>query len=201
MPNCSSLLLDTSMFSLSSYPSLPVILSHLTPSQFAIRDHSIGQAFNISLPNTYSDPLINALGLEDCGALWRRLDVLIFEGYLWYDKFIDLTTFDNLGRIISFSDRSCKVLVVRFHSSRGDEDLVVELFLDVDLEDQPTFLIDTERIEFSGGAKVVEEGFRKAVEEKRSVGLSEFERRIASLIVFVDEDGTERRLLEEMESS
>ena len=55
----------------------------------------------------------------------------------------------------------------------------------------------TERIEFSGRPTGVEEQFRKVVEEKEKVGLNEFERRIASLIVFVDEDGTERRLLEE----
>lgn len=57
----------------------------------------------------------------------------------------------------------------------------------------------TERIEFRLCAKAVEEGFRREVEKRRQVGLSEFDRRVASLIVFVDEDGTERRLLEEVE--
>jgi len=197
MPNCSSLLLDTSMFSLSSYPSLPVILSHLTPSQFAIRDHPVLQTFNSSLACTYGRPLMNALGLKDCGALWRRLDVLIFEGYLWYDTISVPKKFGGNRRRISLSDWSFRVLVVHFNTDGGDEELVVDLFLNVDPRDQPTFLIDTERIYFSGGAKIVEKEFRKAVEEKKKVGLSEFERRIASLIVFVDEDGTERRLLED----
>ena len=123
------------------------------------------------------------------GALRRNLDVLVFEGLLWYQ---DLTTFHSL------SDWSFRVLVVHFHpAGRGDEERVVELFLDVHSEDQPDFLTTTERIEFSGGPTGVEEQFRKAVEEKKRVGLNEFEKRIASLIVFVDEDGTERRVLEE----
>jgi len=196
MPNCSSLLLDTSMFSLSSYPSLPVILSHLTPSQFAIRDHPVLQTFNSSLARTYGLPLMNKLGLEDCGALWRRLDVLIFEGYLWYDETIDSATSGYLRRqIISFSDRSFKVLVVRFNIGGGDEELVVDLFLDVDPRDQHTSFPATERIELRGSLSL-EGRFRERVEKREKDGLSEFERRIASMIVFVDEGGTERMLME-----
>ena len=163
-----------------------------------IRDHPDLQAFDPYLTKTYIVPLMNALGLEDCGGRWRGLDVLIFEGYLRYDEEHLDPAMVHFPTRLSLSDWSLRVLVVRFHPSRGgDEALVVELFLDVDLEYQPTFLTATERIEFRGRTRGVEEQFRKEVEEKEKVGLNAFEKRIASLIVFVDEDGTERWLWEE----
>ena len=138
---------------------------------------------------------MEALGLDDRGALWRRLDVLILQGCLWYDE-VEVPTTPSLDRRrLSFSDRSIRVLIVRFHTGKGKEE-VVALFLDVDSADKLTFLIATERIEFIGGAKLVEEEFRKEVAKREEVGLSQFEKRIASMIVFVDEDGKERRLLE-----
>jgi len=166
-----------------------------------IRDHPIGQSFTPSFAITYGVPLRNAVGLIYCGSLWGRLHVLIFEGYLWYDKTLDpMTVGFGRRRLLSLSDWSFRVLVVRFHpAGRGKEKPVVDLFLDVDLEDQPTFLTATGRIELSGGPSGMEEQFRNAVEEKKRVGLSAFEERIASMIVFVDEDDTERRRLEEQE--
>jgi len=99
--------------------------------------------------------------------------------------------------MLSLSNRSFRVLVVRFNPGVGDDEkLVVDLFLEVDPRDQSTFLVVTERIELRGGASL-EERFRERVDEKQKVGLSAFEERIASMIVFVDEDETERRLLEE----
>jgi len=126
------------------------------------------------------------------GALCRNLDVVMFEELLCFQS---LPPFNSPRQKLSLSDWSFRVLVVRLHTGRGDAEPVVDLFLKVDPREQSTFLTATERAEFSGGPRVVEEQFRKAVEEKKRVGLSEFERRIASLIVFVDEDGTERRLL------
>lgn len=139
--------------------------------------------------------------MDECDALWAHLDVLVLHGSLWYDELNFDPTTDYLDRRrLSFSDWSFKVLVVRFQNGlRGDEKQVVELFLDVDPRDQPTFLTATERIEFIAGPKLVEEKFTKEVAKREKVGLSEFEKRIATLIVFVDEDGTERRLLENSE--
>jgi len=106
-------------------------------------------------------------------------------------------------RKLSLSHWSFGVLVVRFDDANvytqnwpSKSEAIAELFLDVDSEDQPTFLTVTERIEFSGGSELVEKRFRAEVAKREKVGLNEFERRIALLIVFVGEDGTERRLLE-----
>jgi len=134
------------------------------------------------------------LGGRD-GALCRNLDVLVFEGFLCFQE---LLSFNSPRRKLFLSDWSFRVLVVHLHTGcGGDKETVVDLFLKVDQREQSTFLTATERVEFIGGPRVVEEQFRKAVEEKEKVGLSEFEKRIASLIVFVYGDGTERRLLEE----
>jgi len=196
LPNCSFLLLDIEDLR-SGYTPLLVVLSNLTLSQLAlaIRFHPLYS--RRSLTWTYGTPLMKFLGLDDPDAFWTSLEVLIFEGYLWYDEFLVPITRALDRTRLSLSGWSFRVLVVRFHPGEGDEELVVDLFLNVDPRDQPTFLIDTERIEFSGGAKGVEKEFRKAVEEKKKVGLSEFEKRIASMIVFVDEDGMERRLLDQ----
>lgn len=67
--------------------------------------------------------------------------------------------------------------------------------------DRKDFLKDTERIEFRVGGKlagVLEEGFRKEVRTRMAAReLDAFERRIASLIVFVEKDGEKRRLMDE----
>lgn len=56
---------------------------------------------------------------------------------------------------------------------------------------------EVKRVEFRTDGKV-ENSLREEVERRRKTGagLSEHGRRIASLIVFVDEDGEERKLLE-----
>lgn len=103
------------------------------------------------------------------------------------------------GRKLSFSDWFLKVFVVRSDrpvAGPGEDVKVVELFLGVGPVRQKTFLRGTERIEFRLCSKVVEEAFRKEIEKRRKVGLSAFKKRIASRIVSVEEDGTERRLVE-----
>lgn len=72
------------------------------------------------------------------------------------------------------------------------------MFLDAPpTEKGETFLEGVRKVEFRTD-ETVEEEFREEVERRERVGtLNEHERRITSLIVFVDEDGSERRLIEE----
>lgn len=73
------------------------------------------------------------------------------------------------------------------------------MFLDAPpTEKGETFLEGVRRVEFRTD-ETVEEEFREEVERRdQRVGtLNEHERRITSLIVFVDEGGSERRLIEE----
>lgn len=134
-----------------------------------------------------------------------ELKTLTLDGTLWNDE-LPIET-DGYIETSSFADWSFKVLVVRMDSSKYDSlypplhipnarKRAVELFFDNSLYEGGSFLERVERIEFRTDVKMEDE-FRAEVAERKKVGLRAFERRSASMIVFVDEDGRERRLLDE----
>ncbi|KAL7410716.1 hypothetical protein BDY24DRAFT_399120, partial [Mrakia frigida] len=207
LPNCSTLLLDLKHLDHWTFRPFPHIISQLPVQNLTLRDHtshpSQGNHPSPLEPSTDDGLLFADVGLPS-DQIWDDLVVVTMEGSVWADEvsWEDMSTDEGIERAnLALSTWSFKVLVVRFDASydRWDEGRIVYLFLDPDPMDLEGFLRSTERVEIRGGAPVEKE-FRRVIGERREAGLSEFEKRIASLIVFVEEDGSERRLLEKVET-
>lgn len=202
LPKCSSLSLSLGEFNISSYSASLISLLPLKK----LRAHfgtASGSAHlsTLVLWNPLSERIVDT---DSQPPSWSNLHTVVFDT-VWLDR--TYRGHENIGHEVSLAYWSFEVLVFELDPSAGvDEiEIVSEAFLSPcskpkSKAKEEGFLRDTRRIEFrlSGEyAGLFEEVFRRRLEEK--TGLTMFEKRIASLIVFVEEDGKERRLVEEVQ--
>lgn len=192
LPNCSSLFLQTNK--VSAFPSSP--FARIAP-QLPIRNLTLQHLtlvkydwYKTSFPcDSFDDDLDELLGLRSRPSLWTNLNKLVFRNTLWYDY----------PKRLSFSDWSFKVVVVEVAPKMVvDTKTALSLFLEPSPKENVGFLEDVERIEFKirgGFAREVEQNFRNDATRRKGRGLSELEKRLLPLMVFVGDDGVERKLL------
>lgn len=156
-----------------------------------------------SICDTFVHPANVVLGLPIQPPQWKDLQRIVFRGTLWFDE--NLFPGNPGDPRISFSEWSFRILVIELAFPQKVEDAIraLEVFLDLRPERRTgDFPRSTERIEFrvcGQFAGEFEKEVREDVERRVGRGLTAFEKRVASLMVFVGENGEERRLIEEQE--
>ena len=201
LPRCKSLILERAFYPFFSRPSIMAFTAHLP-----LQDFTYDGALNLKIPSV-THAFDSALGSRfgrSGEQPWKDLHTIHMRGALSYDH-QDEDRVPFVPRV-SFWDWSFKVLALDLADK--DEDWMVRpgasrffnLFLHpVGAEESSDWWRGLERIELRGPPEL-EAGFRIRLDEARSTRpFAGLQKRILPMVVFIERDGTERRLIEENE--
>jgi hypothetical protein len=190
------------------------VFNEITPfvRQLPVRDLSLSSENSSPVPPSHAATLgygssyvQTVFGSTD--QIWPGLQTLRFCGTVWYD-YEETGNHDDASAIrkrVTFSEWSFKTLVVDIKATRAHNSPQEERFFAVFLNAQHAEATDAwwprmDRIEMRI-PNSLEEGFRRRLAEAQKAGpLARLQQRILPMVVFVDEDGTERKLISDDQS-
>ena len=210
LSRCTSFTVDLSAQISGHRTFLPKLLLQITNLQDFHISYYVRLAYGpqpLFKTNSFYSALTNEIGAPGPSA---PLQTLTFSGAVWWDEV------EKTKRQLSLCNRAFKVLVLDLRVSPDDgktdpdsdleeDDAAYLNFTDIILDplrsspsEAGDFLPEVLRIEFRVGSKL-EEHLRGETKKYEQAGLSAIQKRILPLIVFLDDDGAERKLINETE--